>query len=89
MVRDNSVLKRVLEKKIKTKDIRSTILYFQLGQGTAFQEGRAPWWAGEGVLHPIFSMAGIDEEEKGSAAFGYKVPKLGIKKPKCYFKTAG
>lgn len=41
------------------------------------------------VLHPIFSMAGIDEEEKGSGAFGYKVPKLGIKKAKCYFKTAG
>lgn len=99
MVRDNSVLKQVLEKK---KILEAPFYISSWDKGQRFRrdvhhggQGRVRplprhWSVPHGaVLHPTFPMAGTDEEEKGSGAFGYKVPKLGIKKPKCYFKTAG
>jgi len=67
-------------------DTGSAILYFQLGEGRAAQQGGAPGREGEDATaaetrehasmgqsrHPTFPMAGTGEEEEGSEALRYK-----------------
>lgn len=74
MARDKFVLKRVPE-----QDIGSAVLYFQLGQGTAGQQGGAPGREEEDATaaetlkhaiigqpcHPTFPVAGTGEDGRG------------------------